>query len=310
MLDQLLSHPVVSGLILMGLIGALSYRLHFVDISGLISAFVVGFTVWYTGGPAAFVILLFYFIAAGIATKFKYKAKARLGIAQEAKGKRSWKNVFGSGTIPMLFSIGVYLSRQLAIQGFVDPSLAFWMFGGYVGAVSTTAADTLASELGVFSKSKPRLITNLRRKVPTGTIGGVSLLGEAVALLAGTFIGYILVLFAVFARPLVPISSDAQVFYLMPLAIITAFAGCNADSLIGATLQNRYVCEICGMITDKEFHCGYETKYVGGFKRLSNFIVNFGSSGMGATFGIVLGAGFFVWVLSGLFFWLLASSSK
>ncbi len=294
----------------MGLIGALSYRLHFVDISGLISAFVVGFTVWYTGGPAAFTILLFYFIAAGIATKFKYKAKARLGIAQEAKGKRSWKNVFGSGTIPMLFSIGVYLSRQLAVQGLVDPALPFWVFGGYVGAVSTIAADTLASELGVFSKNKPRLITNLRRRVPTGTIGGVSLLGEIVALFAGTLIGYMLVLFAVFAPPLIPVSSPEQIYYLMPLAILTAFVGCNMDSLVGATLQNRYVCEICGMITDKEFHCGYETKYVGGFKRLSNFVVNFSSSGTGATFGVILAAGLFVWVLSGIFFWLLASSSK
>ncbi|NWF95469.1 MAG: DUF92 domain-containing protein [Candidatus Thorarchaeota archaeon] len=310
MLDQILMHPVVSGLILMGLIGGLSYRLHFVDISGLIAAFVVGFTVWYTGGPPAFTVLLFYFIAAGVATKFKYKTKAKLDVAQEGKGKRSWRNVFGSGTIPMTFSIAVYLSKNLATMGLVDPSLQFWMFGGFIGSVATTSADTLASELGVFSKRKPRLITNLRRRVPTGTIGGVSLLGEMVAIAAGFAIGVILLMFAFFAPGSLPIVSSEQVMYILPLSVLTAFIGCNTDSFIGAALQNKYVCEICGTISDKEFHCGYETKYLGGIKRLKNIHVNFTSSGMGATTGIVLSAGLFVWILSGLFFWVLASSSN
>ncbi len=307
---EILNSSVMSGLIVMALIGALSYRLGFVDISGLISAFVVGFTVWYTGGVAAFCILLFFFISAGFATKFKYKAKMRKNVAQEAKGKRSWRNVFGSGIIPMFFSIGIFVSQRLAMAGLVSPSLPFWMFGGFVGSVATTSADTLASEIGVFSKRKPRLITNLRRKVPPGTIGAVSLLGEGVALFAGVAIGVIIFLFAVFAPGLVPVTSPDQLLLIFPLSILTAFIGCNLDSLIGAVLQNRYVCEICGAITDKEFHCGYETKYVGGFKRFSNAHVNLGSSGMGAVLGVVLGAGLFVWILGILFFWVLASSSN
>ncbi|MEM2142831.1 MAG: DUF92 domain-containing protein [Candidatus Thorarchaeota archaeon] len=309
MIEQLTS-PAVTGLILMGLLGALSYRLHFVDISGLIAAFVVGYTVWILGGPAAFTVLLFYFIAAGIATKFKYKAKAKRGVAQEAKGKRSWKNVFGSGTIPTTFCVAVYIARNLAAAGSIDQSVPFWVFGGYVGAVATTTADTLASELGVFSKRKPRLITNLRRRVPTGTIGGVSLLGEGVALLAGTTIGLIVTMFALFAPGSVPVSSFEQIIYIIPVAMLSGFIGCNVDSLVGATLQNRYVCDICGAITDKEFHCDYETKYIGGFKRFSNFLVNFTSSGTGAMLGVAMGAGLFVWILGGLFFWLLASSSS
>jgi len=79
MLD-LLTHPVVSGLLIMSIIGGVSYKLHFVDISGLISAFMVGFIVWYAGGPAAFTILLFFFMSSGVATKFKYKAKAKQGV--------------------------------------------------------------------------------------------------------------------------------------------------------------------------------------------------------------------------------------
>ncbi len=303
---ELLTHPVVSGLIVMAFIGALTYRLRFVDVSGLIGAFVVGFTVWYTGGVAAFTLLLFFFVSAGLATKYKYKAKLKRNVAQEGKGKRSWKNVFGSGIIPMIFSIGIFVSQQLT----TDPFYPFAMFAAYVGAVATTAADTLASEVGVFSSRKPRLITNLRRKVPRGTIGAVSLLGEGVAILAGTIVGFICLFFAFLAPGWIPVFTFDQLLLIFPLSVLTAFIGCNMDSLLGAVFQNKFVCEICGAVTDKEFHCDYETKYIGGFKRFTNMHVNLGSSGIGATLGVVLGAGLFVWILGGLFFWILASSSN
>jgi len=299
----------------MSLIGALAYKAHFVDISGLVAAFVVGFTIWYTGGPASFVIILFFFMSAGLATKYKYKAKVKKNVAQEGMGKRSWVNVFGSGIIPMMFSMAMYIAAM--VPELAGAGWPFFLFGGYVGAVATTSADTLASEVGVFSKSKPRLITNLRRKVPSGTIGAVSLLGEGVAIAAGLIIGVVAVVFAIFAPELIPglvISESVimwdYVLFLIPLSILTAFIGCNMDSLLGAVLQNRFVCEICGAVTDKEFHCDYETKYVGGFKKFTNMHVNLGSSGLGATLGIVLGAGLFVWILGGLFFWIAASSSN
>jgi uncharacterized protein (TIGR00297 family) len=308
MLD-ILTNPAVSGLLVMIVVGALAYKLQFVDISGLISAFVVGFTIWYTGGVVSFIVILFFFLSAGLATKRKYKEKAKHDLAQEGKGKRSWINVLGSGVIPMMFSIASYmtgLSPELSAAGW-----PFLLFGGYVGAVATTTADTLASEIGVFSKSKPRLITNLRRKVPRGTIGAVSLLGEGVALFAGLFIGVLVLIFALLAPGMVPaIATTEQLIVIVPLSMLTAFIGCNLDSLFGAVLQNRFVCEICGAITDKEFHCNYETKYVGGFKSFSNMHVNLGSSGMGATLGIILGAGLFVWILGSLFFWVAASSSS
>jgi len=100
------------------------------------------------------------------------------------------------------------------------------------------------------------------------------------------------------------------VIFLVPLSVLTAFIGCNIDSFLGARFQNRFVCDICGAVTDKEFHCDYETKYIGGFKKFTNMHVNLGSSGLGATLGIVLGAGLFVWILGGLFFWIAASSSS
>lgn len=52
--------------------------------------------------------------------------------------------------------------------------------------------DTLASELGILSKSPPLLITTFRR-VPPGTNGAMSVLGTTVSILGGGFIGLIFV---------------------------------------------------------------------------------------------------------------------
>lgn len=49
---------------------------------------------------------------------------------------------------------------------------------GIIANYAAVAADTFSSELGILSKSEPRLITSLTlRKVPRGTNGGVTLLG-------------------------------------------------------------------------------------------------------------------------------------
>ena len=48
--------------------------------------------------------------------------------------------------------------------------------------------DTLASELGILSKSPPLLITTFKR-VPPGTNGAMSVLGTVVSILGGGLIG-------------------------------------------------------------------------------------------------------------------------
>ena len=296
MMIELLNHSLTVGIIVISILAIISYKLRFVDFSGLVSAYIIGIIVWYTGGPGAFLLLLFFLVSASIATKYKYRAKEAAGVAQEGKGMRNWKNVVYSGLIPTLFSIGIYFSPMLNIN-----SMLFVY--GFVGAVATTTSDTLASEIGVFSKSKPRLITNLRRKVPRGTIGAVSSLGEYVALFSSLGVGVLAYIFALYG--IIPVNASILVIII---ATVAGFIGCNTDSLIGAVFQAKYQCVVCGKITDKTVHCGKETIYRRGFKSVDNTVVNFTSSTLGATIAIILVTGLLIYLLSALFLWLVATS--
>jgi uncharacterized protein (TIGR00297 family) len=117
----------------------------------------------------------------------------------------------------------------------------------FVAAISVAAADTVASELGVFS-DKTYLITNIKKRVLPGTSGGVSWLGQFWALLAATytaFFGFIMLFvipngllhdfeaYYIYCPPL----SNSFIMILIPLTV--GFIGCQIDSILGATLEPK-----------------------------------------------------------------------
>lgn len=70
---------------------------------------------------------------------------------------------------------------------------------GIIANYACVAADTFSSELGILSKSSPRLITSWNlKKVPRGTNGGVTLVGLAAGLLGSIIIVTTSVLFLPF----------------------------------------------------------------------------------------------------------------
>lgn len=95
-------------------------------------------------------------------------------------------------TLLSLFHANLLRERH---SGPVDPSDSCYPWGGdllVVGIIANyaaVAADTFSSELGILSKSPPRLITSLNlRKVPPGTNGGVTLTGTLAGLLGSTIL--------------------------------------------------------------------------------------------------------------------------
>lgn len=291
----------IIGLVIMLILSIFSYKLHFVEITGLISAFILGVFIWITGGLGIFVSLLTFFISSSIATKYKYRVKKKRGVEQERSGKRNWKNVMSSGIVPALFSFLIY-------AGF-DPIL---LYTAGLCAIGTKTADTMASEIGVLNKSKPRLITHLRKKVPAGTTGAVSLLGEKVAAASSigiAFIGsFLIIYFGIGWQPyIMTLESFVYIFFIVSLV---SFIGCNIDSVLGCLFQPQNICEVCGIITTADQHCNYVTNRITGIKKISNEVINFGSTAIGACLGIIAFAGLFIWIFAGIFGWLLVSSSS
>ena len=113
---------------------------------------------------------------------------------------------------------------------------------------AAVASDTFSSELGILSKTKPRLITAPWRVVPPGTNGGVTVTGLGAGLL-GSFI------LSATSTLLVPFCKDwtftAKISYT--LALTTAgFCGTLLDSLLGALLQASVVDVHSGKIVEGE----------------------------------------------------------
>ncbi|MDI6860348.1 MAG: DUF92 domain-containing protein, partial [Methanocellales archaeon] len=86
--------------------------------------------------------------------------------------------------------------------------------------------DTLASEIGETSKTQPRVITTFK-KVPAGTSGAISLLGELAAIVGSAVIGILATLLGMAG------------LHVATITILGGFIGTNIDSLLGATLENK-----------------------------------------------------------------------
>jgi len=132
---------------------------------------------------------------------------------------------------------------------------------GIVANYAAVAADTFSSELGILSKSKPRLITSLTlRQVPPGTNGGVTAYGLVAGLLGSLVIVTTSVALIPFCSPAAGILGvggarswtflDRQRF-AFALTLWGAL-GSVLDSFLGGWLQQSVVDTRSGRIVEGE----------------------------------------------------------
>lgn len=184
------------------------------DSDAVISETIICLLVILFGGPAWFLLLLAFYLMGGAFTRYGYAYKYDLGIAQSHGGVRGFKNVYSNSLVPLAMAIcyGVY-GNDMFIYAFI-------------GSVATANGDTLASEIGETSHSKPRMITTLKETDP-GVDGGVTTLGEAASLVGALIIG------------LLATGTGMANIYGIISGTIGGFLGTNFDSFLGATLQRR-----------------------------------------------------------------------
>lgn len=207
-------------------LGVLAYRAKIADVSALLSAALLGALIIVFTDLSWFLLLLIFFILGGGFTRYKYKYKKSIGIAQTKEGIRSYENVFSNSTAALI----------LAIASGIFPEHSIPIVYAYLGTIATATGDTLASEIGTTAKGRPRMITTLKFVEP-GTDGAVSLLGEISSIFASAVIGLLAYILGVSDN--LPLS--------VCIATVGGFFGTNVDSILGATLQKNGILSNSGV---------------------------------------------------------------
>lgn len=245
-----------------------SYKYKFLTTTGLITATIIGVILTVFGNIKWFLLLLFFFLCCSAITKFHREYKRNIGII-DPEGTRDWKNVLANGGIPVAYAI-----LESLIKGDIITI-------GFIGAIAIATADTTATEIGVLSKTPPRLITNLSKRVPPGYSGGVSLLGTLASFLGGLSIGVVSVLFNL---------TRAQPIQIIALASLTGLFGSLLDSFLGAKFEAKYWCDKCHTYSKYHIHsaCGSTAKHVSGYKFINNHVVNLLSIAIGSMISMII----------------------
>jgi len=256
-------------------IGGLAYWRRSLSATGALGAVVIGTTIFGFGGWVRGLLLIAFFISSSLLSHYHDRRKADLAEKFAKGNRRDLGQTLANGGMAALLALAIGLTGVRS--GFYGVlALAFY------GALATVNADTWATELGVLARSQPRLLTT-RRLVPVGTSGGVTMAGFAAALAGAAFIGTVgFVLIQVAARLTMGdwLLSD---WIVILVAAVSGFLGSAFDSLLGATVQAIYVCDQCGVETERTVHrCGQPTRLCRGWRWLNNDWVNFLASAVGA----------------------------
>ncbi|KAF7125269.1 hypothetical protein CNMCM5793_001447 [Aspergillus hiratsukae] len=208
---------------------------------------------WY----APFALLVVFYLGGTKVTKVKHEVKARLTLsatgAEGGEGQRTHIQVLANSVVATVL---VLLHAWVLVGS--DKEEGCFSVGGRAGDVlvvgivanyAAVAADTFSSELGILSKSKPRLITSpTLRVVPPGTNGGVT----ATGLLAGVLGAFTI---AVTSAILIPFCSGeasgvvSRVQWILAVTVWGAL-GSVLDSILGGLLQASVVDKRSGKIVE------------------------------------------------------------
>lgn len=268
---------ILIGFLLAIAIAVVAYRAHSLSRSGAFAATLVGGVIFGMGGWQWAVLLLTFFITSSALTRAFKKRKHGLDEKFSKGGQRDAGQVFGNGGLATAFA---------ALHFFIPD--AGWVWVAFAACLAAVNADTWATELGVLSKSPPRMVTNLSKQVEKGTSGGISLIGTLAALAGAALIG----LLAVLVNPVLsPVEGPYPFPWIMGIAVTLAgFIGCMFDSFLGGTIQAIYHCPACEKETEQHpvHTCGAETTLKRGLPWLDNDIVNLGCAIFGVAVALLL----------------------
>jgi len=243
----------------------LAARFKTLATSGALTAWGMGMLIFLAGGWLWVIPIVAFFILSSLLTRLNRTAPALSSNPGPGAGRRNLVQVFANGGIPLLAAVAYGIWQ-------VD-----WLYVVFLAALAAATADTWGTEIGGWSSSQPRNIVTWR-PVARGDSGGITLVGT-IGTLAG---GACLAAIGLLLQPQLVSTGD----WLVITAI--GFLAATIDSLLGATVQVRYLIPATGKITEDRLTAGKQTVVAhSGWSWLDNNMVNLVCTGSGAALGLL-----------------------
>lgn len=285
---------ILIGLLLGIFVASAAWKASALNLSGALTAAVLGMIIFGLGGLGWAILLLTFFISSSILSRMFKKRKAALEEKFSKGSRRDAGQVLANGG-----AAGLFVLLHTAYPQAAWPWLAF------AASLASANADTWATELGTLSRATPRLITT-GKPVEPGTSGGISLAGTLAALGGSLLVALLAVIFwqgqvitlppdspgwllALFSSPLPSLDVGNALFWFAVIGL-AGLAGSLLDSLLGATLQAIYLCPHCQKETERHpLHiCGTPTTLLRGKHWMNNDWVNIFCTLAGAALAILI----------------------
>ncbi|TFB13104.1 DUF92 domain-containing protein [Candidatus Marinimicrobia bacterium MT.SAG.4] len=209
--------------------------------------------------------MVLFFLLSSILT---HLASSRQKSQTDEHSPRTAKQVFANGGVAAAAALGYLIYPETGLQ------LLF------LGSLAAATSDTWSTEIGSFSKNRPRMITTFR-VVDKSASGGISLIGSAGGIAGALLLGLSGILI---------FTGDSFSYYTSIAIYIVIFAGLFGniiDSLSGALLQSKFVCGVCGTLTEHKLHCDGPTTHKSGIIFVDNEVVNFVCALSGGLFAFI-----------------------
>lgn len=229
--------------------------------SGAAAAFVIGALILSNELKTFGVSLIVFYLVGSRVTKVGKALKGKLEEGHQEAGYRSAWQVFCNSFSAFFAAVlwdGLF-SKDSFARTLLPPNLAIvartyhsalrcpvdasfgqgwsrFLLFATLGHFACCLGDTMASELGILSKSAPFLITTWRR-VPPGTNGGVSALGTLASVAGGVIMGITMSITLIMESSACFAVSSIVLRDFLFWGAFGGLVGSLLDSLMGATIQ-------------------------------------------------------------------------
>ena len=259
--------PLLILLLAFALVAYKAVKSRHLTVSGAAAAVIVGtVSTYFTGFGGLFLLFAFY-LSSNLIGKLRMNIQKQKGTFIEKKGScRDWVQVLANSAAAV----------AAAVLWRIKPDGAALVMLG--AAMAEAASDTWAGEIGRLSRKAP-VSLKTGKPVEPGVSGGVTALGFLAGFGASLFMAILWILCFPCERPGLNVL----------LVCAAGFAGCVADSVLGACWQALYKDEEKGVLSEHPVSPdGRKLKLIQGAAWLDNDAVNVISNVLSAilAFGI------------------------